>query len=104
MLSGPLGGYIIGFAGLNAALAFPLDSYWHTLYGIDVPLWAPFHVMIISGMALTGFGAIYTFASVTNLAASINATRTRLTAHIGLIVAFATTLSLFTLLTFNVLD
>ena len=104
LFSGPLGAYIIGFAALNGALAFPLDSYWHTLYGIDVTLWAPFHVMIISGMALIGFGAIYTFASVTNLAASINATRTRLAAHIGMIVAFATTLSLFTLLTFNALD
>jgi hypothetical protein len=45
--SGSLGAYIAGFAALSAAIAFPLDSYWHALNGIDVVLWAPFHVMII---------------------------------------------------------
>src|SRR5947209_12480185 len=48
LFSGPLGAYIAGYAALNAAVAFPLDTYWHTLYGIDVTLWAPFHIMIRS--------------------------------------------------------
>src|SRR5207249_11448420 len=45
---GSLGAYIAGFAALNAAVAFPLDAYWHALYGIDVRIWAPFHVMFRS--------------------------------------------------------
>src|SRR5947209_14554898 len=104
LFSGPLGAYIVGYAALNAALAFPLDTYWHTLYGIDVTLWAPFHIMIISGMALMAFGSVYMLASAANLATSIHALRERRTAYIGMIVAFATALSLFTLLLFNATD
>jgi hypothetical protein len=104
LFSGSLGAYIAGYAALNAALAFPLDTYWHTLYGIDVTLWAPFHIMIISGMALMAFGSVYMLASAANLATSIHALRERRTAYIGMIVAFATALSLFTLLLFNATD
>ena len=101
LFSGSLGTYIAGYAALNAALAFPLDTYWHTLYGIDVTLWAPFHIMIISGMALMAFGSVYILASAANLATSIHALRERRIAYLGMIVAFATTLSLFTLLVFD---
>jgi hypothetical protein len=104
LFSGSLGAYIAGYAALNAAVAFPLDTYWHTLYGIDVTLWAPFHIMIISGMALMAFGSAYMLASAANLATSIHALRERRTAYLGMIVAFATTLSLFTLLLFNATD
>ncbi len=45
-----------GFGAMLAAISFPLDDYWHALYGIDVSL-APFHVMIISGMGMAGIGA-----------------------------------------------
>ena len=40
IFSGPLGAYIVGFTALTAAVAFPLDAYWHALYGIDVAIWA----------------------------------------------------------------
>ena len=104
IFSGSLGAYIAGYAALNAAVAFPLDTYWHTLYGIDVTLWAPFHIMIISGMALMAFGAIYMLASAANLANSVQAQSERRTAYLGMIAAFATALSLFTLLVFNGTD
>ncbi|HYF62352.1 MAG TPA: hypothetical protein VD886_06030, partial [Herpetosiphonaceae bacterium] len=42
----PAGLVLAGTGALLAAVAFPLDDYWHSLYGIDVTLWAPFHVMI----------------------------------------------------------
>src|SRR5256714_15040587 len=42
IFSASLGGYVAGFAALDAAVAFPLDAYWHALYGIDVSIWAPF--------------------------------------------------------------
>jgi len=98
LFSGPLGAYIVGYAALNSAVAFPLDTYWHTLYGIDVTLWAPFHIMIISGMALMAFGAIYMLASAAHIAARLQARKVERSAYLGMIVAFAASLSLFALL------
>lgn len=59
----PLGLVTAGSGALLGAIAFPLDDYWHTLYGIDVTLWAPFHVMIISSMVMSGLGALYVQAA-----------------------------------------
>jgi hypothetical protein len=98
LFSAPLGAYIVGYAALCAAVAFPLDTYWHTLYGIDVTLWAPFHIMIISGMALIAFGAVYMLASAGHVAARLRARKAERSASIGMLVAFAASLSLFTLL------
>ncbi|HEX2033356.1 MAG TPA: hypothetical protein VHS99_04155 [Chloroflexota bacterium] len=64
----PLGLYLAGFGAFLAAIAFPLDDYWHRLYGLDVTIWAPFHVMIVGGMALAALGTAYTFAPVTRRA------------------------------------
>jgi len=100
----PLGAYIAGYAALNAAVAFPLDQYWHTLYGIDVTLWAPFHVMILSGLALVALGAAYMLASTVNLATSLHSVKEKRAAAIGMIVAVATSLSFFMLLAFNGID
>jgi len=98
LFSGPLGAYIVGYAALNSAVAFPLDTYWHTLYGIDVTLWAPFHIMIISGMALMAFGAVYILASAAHIAARLEARKAERSAYLGMIGAFAASLSLFALL------
>lgn len=98
LFSGPLGAYIVGYAALNSAVAFPLDTYWHSLYGIDVTLWAPFHIMIISGMALMAFGAVYILASAAHLAARLQAGKAERSAYLGMIGAFAASLSLFALL------
>ena len=98
LFSAPLGAYIVGYAALCAAVAFPLDTYWHTLYGIDVSLWAPFHIMIISGMALMAFGAVYMLASAGHTAVRLHARKAERSASIGMLVAFAAALSLFTLL------
>jgi hypothetical protein len=98
LFSGPLGAYIVGYAALNAAVAFPLDTYWHTLYGIDVSLWAPFHIMIISGMALMAFGSVYMLASAAHVAERLHARKAERSAYIGMIGAFAASLSLFTIL------
>ena len=59
----PLGFTILGFGALNDLLAAPLDNYWHELYGIDVTLWSPFHIMGTIGGVLMGLGSIYAFAS-----------------------------------------
>src|SRR5947207_15763306 len=66
---GPLGAYIVGFTALTAAVAFPLDAYWHALYGIDVAIWAPFHVMFVASMGIVALGAAYMLSSAAHLAA-----------------------------------
>ena len=98
LFSGPLGAYIVGYAALNSAVAFPLDTYWHTLYGIDVTLWAPFHIMIIGGMAFMALGSVYMLASASHVAERLSARKAERSAYLGMIAAFATSLSLFTLL------
>ena len=60
---GPLGFAILGFGALNDLLAAPFDNYWHQLYGIDVTLWSPFHIMGTIGGVVMGLGSIYAFAS-----------------------------------------
>src|SRR5437588_316008 len=87
---GSLGAYIAGFAALNAAIGFPLDSYWHSLYGIDVAIWAPFHVMFAAGMAIVALGAVYMLASAARLAEREGAVGGKRVAYIGVITALAT--------------
>ena len=36
--------------------AFPLDDVWHRIFGQDVTLWGPTHVMIIGGTLTAGIG------------------------------------------------
>lgn len=59
----PLGFMLLGFGALTDLIAAPFDNYWHELYGIDVTLWAPFHLMGTFGGFLIGLGVIYAFAS-----------------------------------------
>lgn len=68
VLHGSLGSYLVGFGAVCSAVAFPLDVYWHSLYGIDVSLWAPFHTMIVMGGVLGTFGAITLLLSAAHLA------------------------------------
>jgi hypothetical protein len=98
---GSLGAYIAGFAALNAAVAFPLDAYWHALYGIDVAIWAPFHVMFVMGMAIVALGAAYMLVSAARLAARAGAIVAKRVAYVSVIVALATALSNLTILLFD---
>src|SRR3989454_11573258 len=106
IFSGPLGAYIVGFTALTAAVAFPLDAYWHALYGIDVAIWAPFHVMFVASMGLVALGAAYMLISAAHLAARLGTAGigTRRAATLGVLLSLATVLSLFTLLIFNALE
>ncbi len=103
IFSGPFGAYIVGFTALTAAVAFPLDAYWHALYGIDVAIWAPFHVMFVASMGIVALGAAYMLISAAHLAARIGTagSGTRRAATLGVVLALATVLSLFTLLLFD---
>src|SRR5215469_7472182 len=68
IFAGSLGSYVVGYAALLAAVAFPLDAYWHAIYGIDVAIWAPFHIMFVSSMGLVSLGAAYMLSSAGHMA------------------------------------
>ena len=52
----PLGGVIIVACGMFALVGFPLDDVWHRIFGQDVTLWGPTHLMLIGGAAMTLIG------------------------------------------------
>lgn len=56
----PLGGVLICACGAFSLIGFPLDDMWHRLFGQDVTLWGPTHLMLIGGaaMALVGISVL----------------------------------------------
>jgi hypothetical protein len=57
----PLGGALIAAAGAFALFGFPLDDLWHRLFGQDVTLWGPTHLIMLSGGLLTLVGVVVLF-------------------------------------------
>ncbi|SNT49454.1 hypothetical protein SAMN05443665_103587 [Actinomadura meyerae] len=49
----PAGGVLLAAAGFYALLGFPLDDVWHRIFGQDVTLWGPTHLMLIGGAGLS---------------------------------------------------
>ncbi|RBY89340.1 hypothetical protein [Blastococcus sp. TF02A-30] len=54
----PVGGILLTVAGFYALLGFPLDDVWHRLFGQDVTLWGPTHLMLIGGAGLSIVGLL----------------------------------------------
>jgi hypothetical protein len=52
----PLGGILMFAAGSFSLLGFPLDDQWHRMFGQDVTLWGPTHLMLIGGAGMTLVG------------------------------------------------
>ena len=52
----PLGGVLVCACGAFALTGFPLDDVWHRLFGQDVTLWGPTHLMLIGGASMTLVG------------------------------------------------
>src|SRR3954447_11961426 len=48
----PLGGLLLLACGVFALSGFPLDDTWHRLFGQDVTLWGPTHVLMIGSASL----------------------------------------------------
>ena len=86
VFSASAGAYLVGFAALAAGVGFPLDVYWHALYGIDVSVWAPFHMLIISSMSIAALGVAHLLLSGANLADAAMLARA---ARTGALVALA---------------
>ena len=55
-LQAPLGGILIIISATVALSAFPLDDMWHRIFGQDVTLWGPTHLLLFGGAALTVVG------------------------------------------------
>ncbi|MGH3873203.1 MAG: hypothetical protein ACRDSR_17120 [Pseudonocardiaceae bacterium] len=52
----PVGGVLLTGAGIFGLLGFPFDDVWHRLFGQDVTLWGPTHLMMIGGGGLSLIG------------------------------------------------
>jgi hypothetical protein len=53
----PIGALMIAICGAASLSAFPLDDIWHRIFGQDVTLWGPTHLMLIGGASLSVLGA-----------------------------------------------
>jgi hypothetical protein len=54
----PVGGMMMAACGAFALTGFPLDDMWHRLFGQDVTLWGPTHLMLIGGASLATLGGM----------------------------------------------
>src|SRR6201994_151379 len=54
----PVGGILMAGCGLYAMIGFPLDDVWHRIFGQDVTLWGPTHLMMIGGANFSLFAVL----------------------------------------------
>src|SRR3954453_16479902 len=52
----PLGGVLLFACASFSLLGFPLDDGWHRIFGQDVTLWGPTHLMLFGGAGMTLIG------------------------------------------------
>ncbi|MGE2735767.1 hypothetical protein [Mycolicibacterium vaccae] len=55
----PVGGIVMAGCGLYALTGFPLDDIWHRIFGQDVTLWGPTHLMMIGGAGFSTLAAAF---------------------------------------------
>lgn len=53
----PVGGILIATSAAFGLIGFPLDDLWHRMFGQDVTLWGPTHLLMLAGAGLTVIGA-----------------------------------------------
>ena len=71
---------------MTAATAFPIDNLWHKAYGVDVTLWSPSHLQLVTG------GAFGTIGVLMLLAEARSAARPTLLGRSIVVLAFGATL------------
>ncbi|MFC7446880.1 hypothetical protein [Rhodococcus daqingensis] len=54
----PVSGLLVAGTGLYALIGFPLDDAWHRMFGQDVTLWGPTHLMLIGGAGFSLVGIL----------------------------------------------
>ncbi|MFB6719297.1 hypothetical protein ACFCV3_04015 [Kribbella sp. NPDC056345] len=63
----PCSAALILFCGTFALIGFPLDDTWHRLFGEDVTLWGPTHLLMIGGVVFSIFARLLAVAEVEQL-------------------------------------
>jgi hypothetical protein len=58
----PLGGVLILACAAFALSGFPLDDLWHRLFGQDVTLWGPTHLLLFGAASLSTLAGLILFA------------------------------------------
>ncbi len=58
----PLGGVLMTLSASFALAAFPMDDIWHRIFGQDVTLWGPTHLVLIGGAGLATVGGLILLA------------------------------------------
>src|SRR5215207_9000492 len=54
----PLGGVLILVCSGIALTGFPLDDVWHRIFGQDVTLWGPTHLLLFGGASMSTLGGM----------------------------------------------
>ena len=54
----PLGGLLILVCAAFALSGFPLDDVWHRIFGQDVTLWGPTHLLLFGGASISTLGGL----------------------------------------------
>ena len=57
-LVGPRGAHLAAWGMALTVLAAPIDDMWHRLFGIDVTLWSPPHLLGLAGAAVNALGCV----------------------------------------------
>ena len=64
----PWGMFIGGLGVVTMLIAAPFDDLWHRLYGIDVTIWSPPHMLGVSGAWVVALGALLMWSARRSLA------------------------------------
>lgn len=63
----PCSAALVTVCGTFALVGFPLDDSWHRLFGEDVTLWGPTHLLMISGAVFSIFARLLALAELEQL-------------------------------------
>src|SRR6266508_45621 len=63
----PASSVLVAFCGTFSLVGFPMDELWHRLFGEDVTLWGPTHLLMIGGAVFSIFAAMLGLAEVEQL-------------------------------------
>ncbi|WP_328996370.1 hypothetical protein OG394_17135 [Kribbella sp. NBC_01245] len=63
----PCSAALVTFCGTFALVGFPMDDMWHRLFGEDVTLWGPTHLLMIGGVIFSIFARLLALAEVEQL-------------------------------------
>ncbi len=92
----PLGALVICACGAVSLIAFPLDDIWHRIFGQDVTLWGPTHLLLIGGATFSIVGAWILYAEGSRSGDRIAPARPRLVRSLNAVMIGALLVGLST--------